>query len=93
MNPILRLLGLLLAAVSAAGAEPFDPSGIVLTWQRDPSTTMTVAWHSIDGTGFELVEKKSPGHQRPVIEPVATGVREPRLVYRKLGDTTWSQAR
>lgn len=88
----LRTVGLFLFAACAV-AEPFDPSGILLTWQRDPSTTMTVDWHSIDGTSFDLVEKKSPGHQLPVIEPVVTGVREPVLEYRKQGDPVWSQAR
>ncbi|MEX0744145.1 MAG: metallophosphoesterase family protein [Phycisphaeraceae bacterium] len=33
-----------------AGAEPFDPPALYLTWQRDPTTTMTVQWHTLDDT-------------------------------------------
>lgn len=87
MTTLIRIFsfGALLAV--AARAEPFDPSGILLTWQRDPSTTMTVDWHSIDGLGVELVEKLSPGHRLPVIEPVPARPREPLLEYRARGDT------
>ena len=30
-------------------AAPFDPPAVYLTWQRDPTTTMTVQWHSHGG--------------------------------------------
>ena len=41
-------LALILSSPAAAkAAEPhFDPPALYLTWQRDPSTTMTVHWHS-----------------------------------------------
>ena len=75
------------------GAEPFEPSGIVLTWQHDPTTTMTIDWHSIDGVGLDLVDKRSPQHELPVVEPVPAGERPPILEYRELGDTQWKPAR
>lgn len=93
MTTLIRILFLGALVATTARAEPFDPSGILLTWQRDPTTTMTVDWHSIDGLGLELVEKLSPGHSLPVIEPVATQVREPVLDYRARGDAPWKQAR
>lgn len=34
-------------AASWAGAELFDPPAVYLTWQRDPTTTMTIQWHSV----------------------------------------------
>lgn len=30
-------------------AAPFDPPAVYLTWQRDPTTTMTIQWHSNGG--------------------------------------------
>src|SRR4051812_35197561 len=92
-NRALRFLLGLWAAVLAARAEPFDPSGIVLTWQRDPTTTMTVDWHSIDGYDLQLVETVSPGHELPAINPVHAKVREPLLDYRQRGETAWKKAR
>jgi acid phosphatase type 7 len=32
----------------------FDPVGIYLTWQQDPTTTMTIDWHVIDEKRDEL---------------------------------------
>jgi acid phosphatase type 7 len=32
----------------AQEAGRFDPVGIYLTWQRDPATTMTIDWHTVD---------------------------------------------
>lgn len=29
--------------------ELFDPVGIFLTWQQDPTTTMTIDWHTLPG--------------------------------------------
>jgi acid phosphatase type 7 len=39
------------AEVAADEAEVFGPPGILLTWQRDPTTTMTIDWHSTPETG------------------------------------------
>lgn len=42
---------LLLAATSLLFAGPaaaaYDPPGLFLTWQRDPTTTMTIDWHAL----------------------------------------------
>lgn len=29
----------------AAAAEPGEVAGLILTWQRDPATTVTIDWH------------------------------------------------
>ncbi len=31
------------------GAAPFDPPAVYLTWLHDPTTTMTIQWHSNGG--------------------------------------------
>ncbi|NLX21751.1 MAG: metallophosphoesterase family protein [Phycisphaerae bacterium] len=36
-----------MVSLSAPAAEVFDPPAVYLTWQRDPTTTMTVHWHTI----------------------------------------------
>ncbi len=36
-------------AVAARDANLFDPAAVYLTWQHDPTTTMTVQWHSDAG--------------------------------------------
>ena len=89
-----RALFLILFCVTRAlpATEPFDPSGIVLTWQRDPTTTMTFDWHSIDGLDLELVERPSPGHKLPSIVPQHARVREPILEFRALGAPSWTAA-
>jgi hypothetical protein len=98
LTPVIPRLRLFLLATCVsffapgAGAEPFDPVGIVLTWQRDPTTTMTIDWHSIDGVGVELVQKLSPGHKLPVTVPRPAAPRESVLEFRRLGETAW-QAR
>ncbi|MBM3838405.1 MAG: metallophosphoesterase family protein [Verrucomicrobia bacterium] len=49
----LSFIWILFVPVSFA-AEPvkFDPPALYLTWQREPSTTMTVHWHSDWTDGF-----------------------------------------
>ncbi len=34
-------------AEARTSAEYFDPVAILLTWQRDPTTTMTIDWHTV----------------------------------------------
>jgi acid phosphatase type 7 len=36
-------------------AQPSQPSGIMLTWQQDPSTTMTIDWHTTPEDAAESV--------------------------------------
>ncbi|MFQ5988934.1 MAG: fibronectin type III domain-containing protein [Candidatus Methylomirabilales bacterium] len=36
-------------AAPEKGAASFDPPAVYLTWQRDPTTTMTIQWHSNGG--------------------------------------------
>lgn len=56
MNHLTRLLccALLTCAVAAVSGTPsagtksvYEPLGLYLTWQRDPSSTMTIDWHSL----------------------------------------------
>ncbi|MBA4147747.1 MAG: metallophosphoesterase family protein [Verrucomicrobia bacterium] len=61
-------LGLLAAFLFAtaypgtAQTNEFDPPALYLSWQRDPSTTMTIQWHTLDATGrSELQFKKLEG--------------------------------
>jgi hypothetical protein len=92
MHPTVCFSAGLAFAAATALAEPFDPSGILLTWQRDPTTTMTIDWHSIEGEGVELVPDLSVGHNLPVKIPVYTRVRRSVLEFRARGDTPWKTA-
>jgi acid phosphatase type 7 len=93
MKRILCLIAFFARSLIAIAAESFDPSGIVLTWQGDPTTTMTVDWHSIDGLDLELIEQPSPGHKLPSFVPRHARVREPVLEYRRLGSNSWATGR
>ncbi|MFQ5802430.1 MAG: fibronectin type III domain-containing protein [Candidatus Methylomirabilales bacterium] len=43
-------------------AEPFDPPAVYLTWQHDPTTTMTIQWHSNggrdDGVQYQRLDER-----------------------------------
>ncbi|MFP4191655.1 MAG: hypothetical protein ACLFU6_06240 [Candidatus Hydrogenedentota bacterium] len=39
---------LALGSRSAHGEETFEPAGLLLTWQQDPLTTMTIDWRSYE---------------------------------------------
>ena len=39
-------------------SEAYDPVGLLLTWQDDPSTTMTLSWLSEPGSTGDVVEFK-----------------------------------
>lgn len=84
---------------SAAGLsanEAFDPPALYLTWQRDPTSTMTVHWHTVEEAKPELfvrprgsaekwraVSGKSqalPGSERTVHTAEISGL-QPRTDY------------
>ncbi len=92
MYRTLRLLAVWALAAVVASAEPFDPSGLLLTWQRDPTTTMTIDWHSVDGLDVKLVEALSPAHNLPTKVPVYTRTRPAVLEFRAAGQTAWQKA-
>lgn len=48
---LLSWLMLLATLASAVRAEEFDPISIFLTWQQDPTTTMTIDWHTTPEDG------------------------------------------
>jgi hypothetical protein len=37
-----------------AADKPFDPPALYLQWQRDPTTTMTIHWHTVGAARTEL---------------------------------------
>lgn len=60
----------------AGAADAFDPPALYLTWQRDPTTTMTVHWHTIEESKSELFFRAAGttnawqaarGTQRPLV--------------------------
>jgi hypothetical protein len=58
-----RLLGADRPAAAAARARddfPFQPSTLFLTWQRDPTTTMTVQWVGAAGETADTTVSYSP---------------------------------
>ncbi len=93
MEKLIRFLAVFTAFTVLAFAEPFVPSGIFLTWQHDPTTTMTIDWHSIDGEDGEIELVKSEAqHQIPITIPVVAKVRTAVLEYRALGAGAWIKA-
>jgi acid phosphatase type 7 len=42
------VIGFQVAGVYAASSDALDPPALYLSWQRDPTTTMTVQWHTLD---------------------------------------------
>lgn len=56
---LLALFFLLSAISSIAKAEDQFPLGIILTWQQDPTTTMTIDWHTTGSHPSTLEYKKS----------------------------------
>ena len=62
-------------ALTAVASDAFDPPALYLTWQRDPTTTMTILWQTVDEAKtevyFRLVGssnawKATSGEQRPL---------------------------
>jgi len=49
------LLGGVSAVAPGNTSIPFDPPAVYLTWQHDPTTTMTIQWHSA-GRRDDLVQ-------------------------------------
>ncbi len=63
---ILRFLGLILVGCFSFGATRIDdrlkaPAILYLTWMHDPSTTMTVQWHSKDIDSISQVSYRKVG--------------------------------
>lgn len=44
----------IVAPTSRAAEEQFDPPALYLQWQRDPTTTMTIHWHTVGESRTEL---------------------------------------
>ncbi len=51
LNPSYIVIPLLALFSPISAAEQFDPVGLFLTWQQDPTTTMTIDWHTLPGDG------------------------------------------
>ena len=41
-------------SIRADDNSPFDPPTLYLQWQRDPTTTMTIHWHTVGDAKSEL---------------------------------------
>ncbi len=53
---------LFIASPLVAGDDIYDPIALFLTWQRDPTTTMTIDWHlSASEEGREVLEYRAEG--------------------------------
>ncbi|MDO5505475.1 MAG: metallophosphoesterase family protein [Pseudoxanthomonas suwonensis] len=66
MNRLIHRFALLLllavGGVAPLHARAIDPLGLVLSWQRDPTTTMTIDWHTADaGDGAQVQFRPADG--------------------------------
>jgi hypothetical protein len=52
-------LVLLVAWFGRAAEGAFDPPALYLQWQRDPTTTMTIHWHTVGEARSELYHRRS----------------------------------
>lgn len=66
---ILLISGLSLSSkVYAEGTSSFDPLGMILSWQQDPLTTMTIDWHTgTDDTNSTLVFREKGGDEWQIV--------------------------
>jgi acid phosphatase type 7 len=60
------VLALILSDLPGAGlaqvpSSSVEPVGLYLTWQQDPTTTMTIDWHSRNGDGAGTLHYRSAG--------------------------------
>ncbi len=58
LNRILVVIAMVF--VVCANATPFDPPALYLQWQRDPTTTMTINWHT-EGEGRPVLQYRVVG--------------------------------
>jgi len=52
---------LLSAMMPSAESEKYDPVALFLTWQQDPTTTMTIDWHTINEQRATVVDYRIKG--------------------------------
>jgi acid phosphatase type 7 len=55
------ILALLLLIAAPRFAEAQDPAAVFLTWSADPTTTVTVDWHLLNGQEINAVQFRGPG--------------------------------
>ncbi len=48
-------------AVETSQDDLYDPLALYLTWQQDPSTTMTIDWHTVDEQRSTVIQYRVPG--------------------------------
>src|SRR5690349_5241023 len=76
----LASFGLCGAQADSAETNAFDPPALYLTWQHDPTSTMTIQWQTIDGARAEVYYrklgesdwKKTTGESHPLPASVRT---------------------
>ena len=59
MSRLVLLIVVALALLTRAAESPFDPPALYLQWQRDPTTTMTIHWHTIREAKTEVLFRQS----------------------------------
>lgn len=61
-NFVVALFTLVLIAINSISSQnQYDPLAMYLTWQQDPTTTMTVDWHDIDTGRSAIIEFREEG--------------------------------
>ena len=79
-------LACVITPLHSADAESYDPPAVYLTWLQDPSTTMTVQWHTEHEGAESRIEYKEVGGEdweavTGAEEPAPVPTVEERLVH------------
>lgn len=49
-----------------------DPLGMILTWQQDPTSTMTIDWHTVTGGSPDRIEFRREGDEEWIVRQPET---------------------
>lgn len=74
-------------------SEPGGPESFMLSWQRDPASTMTIDWHPTPGSHPELEYRRRGESDRT--EDAGDQISSPGthaiLEYRRTGEEDWTE--
>ncbi|MEX2656046.1 MAG: metallophosphoesterase, partial [Balneolales bacterium] len=83
----------MLLLLPATYGQQIIPKGIVLTWQNDPTSTMTIDWHVEEGRAGAIKMVEMESHTGSPIRHPEAGYKAPaELYYRPAAGGEWHRA-